>query len=758
MSENDVSFVNRLKSHPAFRAGSSYAVIAFIAVQVMSLVGSSFNLSESLIQSVIWATIIGFPIVIFLSIIISSQFSTAKLLGMAFAIISIGYLGWAFYFIQVVKSPQLEEAVGQDEYAKSWLIAREINDVFPFISQIQDALSQLSRPASINIKQDNVDVFWKPYGSDDFEWEFLGTDMEQTQQLPVGGIQLRLEKDGYETAYISSVNPSLLFKNFPGDMGFQAAKMELVQADSVPPGMVYVPGGPFVPAISGDSLKPYVLSPYFIDKFEVTNSQFKAFIDDGGYKNPRYWEEMDFIKDGTSLTFEQALGLMVDQTGRNGPANWELGDFTEGRDDFPVTGISWYEAQAYAKYMGNILPPYFHWAKAAFPLDEWVSPLAPEMLSRSNFKGDSVAKVGEFDSLGPYGTYDMTGNVAEWVWNIFGGRGMTLGGAVSQPQYTGFQANPMPRFNRSDLVGFRTVRLLNSADLNPFGGPIDRPAPPPKEFFKPLNDDAFKLYSTQFSYSRRDLKAKVIYVDDTHDDWIKEKISIDVGYSNERMDVLIFKPKNTYNNVGSVVLYPGLNYFRNPPDLDDIDPGEYGLDFIIKSGRALVWVAFKGSLNRIVDSSIAQPSTQDNLRQFRQMMIDWRVDSGRVLDYLEDRQDFANDKFHYMGMSYGAVYMPIVLLSEKRYKSAVFLSGGFSPYAPPHSDGIFYLNRVDTPTLMLNGEQDFLLPIESQEAMFEGLGVAPKDKRYVLFKAGHWPLPRSKMVNETLSWFNKYEK
>ena len=59
---------------------------------------------------------------------------------------------------------------------------------------------------------------------------------------------------------------------------------------------------------------------------------------------------------------------MVDSTGVQGPAGWEVGMYLAGKDDFPVTGISWYEAQAYARYKGNILPPMFHWAKAAFLL------------------------------------------------------------------------------------------------------------------------------------------------------------------------------------------------------------------------------------------------------------------------------------------------------------------------------------------------------------------------------------------------------
>ena len=758
MESEEKSLFQKLREHPTFRASSTYAVIAFITVQVISLIVSSFSLSESIIQGFIWASIIGFPIVLILSFIITSHLSTFKLLLTSLGIVTLGYLGWSFYWIQFVKSPQLEVAFSNDEYARSWIIARDINNLFPFIPQVNEALEQLGWTTSIDIKQEEVDVFWRPYGSKEFDWEFLGTDPDDFIRLPIGPLQLRLEKEGYQTAYISSVNPGLNFKNFPADLGFEVAKFELAPEGQLPEGMVYVPGGKFVPAISGERTEPYLLSPFYIDKFEVTNKQFKKFIDSGGYENPRYWQDMDFINDGVSLSLEEALGLMKDQTGRNAPASWELQDYPEGKDNFPVTGISWYEAQAYAKFMGNTLPPFFHWAKAAFPSDEWVSPLAPEMLSISNFKGDSVSEVGTFQAYGPYGTLDMTGNVREWVWNIFGGRGMTLGGAVGEPEYTGFQANPMPRFDRSELTGFRTVRLLNPADLNPFGDPINRPEPPPLEFYKKLDEEAFKLYSTRYSYGKRDLDAKVIYVDESHQDWIKEKVSISVGYNNERMDVLIFRPKNVFNAVSSVVVYPGLNYFRDPPDIDDINPGEYGLDFIIKSGRALVWPAFKGSLNRIVDKAVAQPSTEDQMRQFREMMVNWRVDTSRTLDYLEERQEFNNSDFHYLGMSYGAVYTPIVLVFEDRYKSAIFLSGGFSPYAPPHSDGLFFLDRVKTPVLMLNGEQDFLIPTESQEIMFNGLGASNENKKYVLFKAGHWPLPRNQMINESLDWLDSYEK
>ena len=749
------NFFSRIKNNTTFRVTSSYAVASFVIIQVISLISEPLNISENIFQTIVWVAIIGFPIAVIVSLIVSSSIGTLKLSFVTIFLITGTYVGWSLYNINFIKTPQLEAAFENDNYAKTWLIARDINKSFPFIPKVKEALDQLSREANIDIKQKEVDVYWKPYGMNDFEWEFIGTDPDK-QNLPVGPIQLKLEKEGYKTAIVSNYNPSLIFKNFPVDLGFYPSGYELIEENKIPDGMVYVPGGSFVPAISGEGTESFSLSPYFIDKYEVTNKEYKKFVDSGGYMNPRYWEEMDFILDGNSIQFKEAMSLMIDSTGRNGPANWELSDYPPGEDNFPVTGISWYEAQAYAKFMGNILPPYFHWAKAAYPADEWAAPIAPEMLSKSNYKSNMVSEVGLYDSLGPYGTYDMTGNVREWVWNIFGGRGMTLGGAVSEPEYTGFQANPMPRFDRSELTGFRTVRLLNPADLNPFGDEIQNAEPPPLEFYKPLDEEKLKLYTTQFAYGRANMQVETYYVDDSHEDWIKEKLSIDLGYNNEKMDVLIFRPKNFYGAIPSVIVYPGLNYFMNPPNMDEINPGEYGLDFIIKSGNALVWAAFKGSLNRIIDSSLAQPRTDDQLRQFREMMVDWRVDSGRLIDYLEDRQEFANEKINYLGMSYGAVNLPIVLLTEKRFNSAIFLSGGFNPYAPPHSDGIFYLDQIKLPVLMLNGEQDFLIPIESQEALYQGLGTSAEDKKYVLFKAGHWPLPRNQMINETLEWLDKY--
>ena len=99
------------------------------------------------------------------------------------------YVGWSLYNINFIKSPQLEAAFEDDNYAETWLIARDINNSFPFIPKVKEALDQLSREVNIDIKQNDVDVYWKPYGMTDFEWEFIGTDPDKPN-LPVGTLSI----------------------------------------------------------------------------------------------------------------------------------------------------------------------------------------------------------------------------------------------------------------------------------------------------------------------------------------------------------------------------------------------------------------------------------------------------------------------------------------------------------------------------------------------------------------------------------------
>ena len=97
------------------------------------------------------------------------------------------------------------------------------------------------------------------------------------------------------------------------------------------------------------------LPDYWIDRHEVTNRAFKRFVDDHGYRRPELWRE-PFLKDGQELTFAGAMAQFRDATGQPGPATWEMGGYISGQDEYPVAGVSWDQAAAYARWAGKWLP------------------------------------------------------------------------------------------------------------------------------------------------------------------------------------------------------------------------------------------------------------------------------------------------------------------------------------------------------------------------------------------------------------------
>lgn len=94
-------------------------------------------------------------------------------------------------------------------------------------------------------------------------------------------------------------------------------------------------------------------------------------------------------------------------TGRRGPATWEAGTYPDGEENYPVTGVSWYEAEAYATYAHKQLPTVFHWSQVAeTSRTMFVVPL-------SNFNGKSTTPVGSNPGYCTFGIYDLAGNARE---------------------------------------------------------------------------------------------------------------------------------------------------------------------------------------------------------------------------------------------------------------------------------------------------------------------------------------------------------
>ncbi len=99
----------------------------------------------------------------------------------------------------------------------------------------------------------------------------------------------------------------------------------------------------------------------------------------------------------------EAQQMFRDQTGRPGPADWELGRPPDGLEDMPVGGISWYEAAAYCNFLNKELPTIYHWRRATGLNRE----IYTDIHRMSNFSGKGPAQPGQYAGITRYGAYDM---------------------------------------------------------------------------------------------------------------------------------------------------------------------------------------------------------------------------------------------------------------------------------------------------------------------------------------------------------------
>jgi formylglycine-generating enzyme required for sulfatase activity len=160
-----------------------------------------------------------------------------------------------------------------------------------------------------------------------------------------------------------------------------------------PVGMAYVAGGTYtIGRDDGDAIASpahtVTVSPFFVDRTEVTNAEYKKFID---------------------------------ATGHKAPSDWKDGSFPENRDNWPVVNVSWQDANDYADWIGKRLPTEAEWEAAARGTDKRVYPWGNGWQSSyANVGTKGITEVGQFrDGASPAGALDMIGNVWEWTADVF---------------------------------------------------------------------------------------------------------------------------------------------------------------------------------------------------------------------------------------------------------------------------------------------------------------------------------------------------
>lgn len=160
--------------------------------------------------------------------------------------------------------------------------------------------------------------------------------------------------------------------------------------------IVLIPGGEFIRGapyreggggIDEDPPSRVYLPDFYIDQYEVTHRQYKRFIDATGYKSPVYWKERKY---------------------------------PSGKDIFPVSYVSWYDAVSYCNWAGKRLPTESEWEKAARGTDGRRYPWGEKFENAyANTGSSALYMLTPADSypsgVSPYGVFDMAGNVQEWT-------------------------------------------------------------------------------------------------------------------------------------------------------------------------------------------------------------------------------------------------------------------------------------------------------------------------------------------------------
>src|SRR5215470_891297 len=646
------------------------------------------------------------------------------------------YYGWQSYrrrsdmrWLEETAVPEITKLLQHDRALEALRLYRKAERIAPDSKLLYKfAEGVAARPIKFVTTPPGARVYVSDYraaaGDNLSEWQFVGPAPVTLSEIPNSGYyRVRVIKDGF----------------VPADQVFgptREVNVTLHPNGTVPEGMVWVPPTPTT------EIPPSISLPgFWMDRYEVTNRQFKEFVDAGGYRKPEYWKE-PFLKEGHPLSWEQAMLEFHDLTGRPGPANWSLGTYPEGTADLPAAGVSWYEAMAYAEFAGKALPTVYEWRHAA-PVE-----LNSDVALMSNFSGKALAPVGAYHGMTAFGSYDMAGNVKEWTVNRIETRRYAMGGAWDEPMYAFSQVDALDSFSRTISLGLRCVRRPEPAPAASYA-PLDL-RPYKVGGAKPVDDKTYRIYAAYHQYQPTALESRVDRTDNSAPYSTSETVSFRAAYANDRVIAHLFLPKSAVPPYQVVIAFGGAD-IMSAKHMEDMQYG-YPYEFLIRSGRAVMIPAYWGTLER-GPSEWYLPSQQE-----RERSLKWPWDLSRSVDYLQARRDIDATKLGFYAISWGATHAPRLLAVDTRFKAAALVSAGLLDAQPPEVDSWNFAPRYHVPTLMVNGKQDFIFPYETnQRLLFNALGTPERDKKLLLFEGGHRnPETRPELVSEIIGWFDQY--
>lgn len=680
----------------------------------------------------------------------SSNFFAAVL---AVVVIAVGAAGTGFWYlgkdsrwVRDVGMPSLDASVAVGDFESAFALAVQVEEISPDEGALAESWPTFAWKTSIISKPAGALIRRRAYDDVDGEWQELGTTPLHDIYIPFGASLITMELEGH-VPMVRIIGGGLLYgvdlpieeKPVAGFMNVHPEIYQLDSGDSMPAGMVRVPGWD---AVVDDEIAEY--RSYFLGRYEVTNQEFQAFVDAGGYERPDLWEH-EFVLDGAPVSFEKAIDRFKDSTGRLGPASWEAGTYAQGHGNYPVSGVSWYEAAAYARFAGHELPTVHHWSRAlSMGTLGW-------QLPASNLGGEGVVAVGKFQGVGWTGTYDMAGNVREWCFNATrDGRRVILGSSWTEADYMVEASVRAPHrmvaFDRSATNGFRLASTSDDMVLMKLASaPVA--SPPDPVFPEPVSDEVFAANLSDYDYERTPLNP-VVEEEANFRHWTRYRITIDSPDGAERIPLYLYLPERRSSRYQTIMFWPGgASMF-----LDSIEQSRVRFGFALRNGRAVVMPVMVGTYGRRITPFPGVEGIKG-----RNLAIQQIQEFRRVIDYLETRPDIDSESLAYSGHSWGARIGATVLSVEPRFKLAILNQAGINNAVHHDINAVHFLPRVNVPVLQFNGrfDTDFIFERDAKP-FFDRLATKSEDKKLIVSPTGHFVAP-AVVMGETLDWLDTYQ-
>lgn len=642
------------------------------------------------------------------------------------------------------KLPEIVAAFDNDEFEIVYTETKKLMDNGNTNPVVQSYYNKVTVPVSITTVPQDVVVSFK-YAQDTLDnWVALGRSPLENLRVPNSNLEYKFSYQGLE---LIEVRHTYYIKN-----GFN--HFILPSSDSIPKNHVLCLGGTKPLSYPGiDHLPAVSIAPYSISKYEITNKEYKAFLDAGGYEDASYWN-FPYEMNGKVLTFENTVPLCKDVYGKLGPANWSYGNYPDGQGDYPVTGISWFEAMAYANYSGLSLPNLYQWANAA------TLSSAASFVPNSNFSKNQLIAVGSRDSKNANGLYDIAGNAREWILNSIeetNTKKGILGGGFNDDAYYFNDYYGQNALDRSISNGMRLVKNLEST-ASYDTDPTSVVSVGTRDFLneEKISDDVFEIFKEQFDYPQKPLNATTSLSELTSGSFRAERFEITSPYEADAMlPGYIFYDSEHAKPLKPIIYFPGSSAIH----LNNMDYAikRYlnSFDYLMSEGYAIILPIYLSTYEREDELKSDYPSESE---LYKEHVIKWGKDYKRTIDYIVSRDDLDASNLTYFGVSWGGYMANILLAIDTRVKSAtLYVAGLCFQKSKKEVEAYHYTSRITTPVLMLNGEFDQFFPLEtSQIPMFKLLGTPDADKQHYVAKTGHY-VKRDVLITKHLGWLKKYE-